>query len=112
MPDLEEVDSQVVARASNLIGLGARSGAVVVGLSAVRRTGDLALVFLAASVSANTQEELSRLQRAGVRVVRCPSLEPLTAAMGRQDASVVGVRTGSMAAGIIARLEPEPGAAG
>ena len=109
---MEEVGSQVVARASTLIGLGARSGAVVVGLSAVRRTGDLALVFLAASVSANTQKELSRLQRDGVRVVRCPSLEPLTSAMGRQDASVVGVRTGSMAAGIFARLDGETGIAG
>ena len=108
---LEEVGSQVIARASSLIGLGARSGAVVVGLSAVRRAGDLVLVFVAASVSANTQKELSRLRRKGARVVRCHSLEPLTAAMGRQDASVVGVRTGPMAAGILARLEPESDAA-
>ena len=66
-------------------------------------------MFLAASVSANTQKELSRLERDGVRVVRCPSLEPLTAAMGRRDASVLGVREGPMAAGILARLDSEAG---
>ena len=108
---MEELGSHILARASSLIGPGARSGAVVVGLSAVRRTGDLALVFLAASVSANTQKELSRLERDGVRVVRCSSLEPLTAVLGRQDASVLAVREGPMATGILARLAVDGGEA-
>ncbi len=107
MPGLEEVSPQVVARASSLIGLGARSGAVVVGLSAVRRTRGLALVFVEATVSANTQKELARLEQGGARVFRCPSLAPLTAAMGRQDASVLAVRAGPMAVGILARLTTE-----
>ena len=106
---MEEVSPQVLARASSLIGLGARSGAVVVGLSAVRRTRGLALVFVAETISENTRRELARLQRDGTRVFLCRSLEALTAAMGREDASVVAVRAGPMAEGILARLSPEPG---
>lgn len=95
---------QILARASSLIGLGARSGAVVVGLSAVRRTRGLALVFVAETISENTRRELARLQRDGARVFLCRSLEAMTAAMGREDASVVAVRAGPMAEGILARL--------
>ena len=109
---LEEVSPQILARASSLIGLGARSGAVVVGLSAVRRTRGLALVFVAATVSENTRAELARLQRGGTRVFRCPSLVGLTGAMGREDASVIAVREGAMAEGILARLCPDPGEGG
>jgi len=106
---LEEVTPQSLARASSLIGLGARSGAVVVGLSAVRRTRGLALVFMAETISQNTRRELARLQRDGARVFLCRSLEAMTAAMGREDASVVAVQAGPMAEGILARLSPEPG---
>ena len=108
---LEEVSPQILARASSLIGLGARSGDVVVGLSAVRRTRGLALVFLADTISENTLAELARLQRQGTRVFRCPSLAALTGGMGREDASVVAIRAGPMADGILARLSLEPGEA-
>ena len=107
---MEEVTPQSLARASSLIGLGARSGAVVVGLSAVRRTRGLALVFVAETISENTRRELAGLQRDGARVFLCRSLEAMTAAMGREDASVVAVRSGPMAEGILARLSPETGA--
>ena len=100
---------QALARVSSLIGLGARSGAVVVGLSAVRRIRGPALVFMADTISQNTRRELARLRRDGARVFLCRSLEAMTAAMGREDASVVAVRAGPMAEGILARLSPESG---
>ena len=69
----------------------------------------MALVFVADTISENTRRELARLQNGGTRVFRCPSLVPLTAAMGRMDASVVAVRAGAMAEGLLARLVPESG---
>ena len=101
---MEEISSEAAARAASLIGLGARSGAVVVGLSAVRRTRDLALIFVDATLSANTQSELERRRRQGVRLFRLAPLSALTGTMGREDASVLGVRQGSMAEGLLARL--------
>ncbi len=86
------------------MGVGAQAGTVVVGLSGVRRTRDLALVFLDASVSANTQGELAHLQSRGVRVFRCDDLSELTGSMGRQDASVVGVKVGPLAEGMMKAL--------
>lgn len=108
---MEEVSPQILARASSLIGLGARSGDVVVGLSAVRRTRGLALVFMAETLSENTRTELARLEKQGARVFRSPSLAALTGAMGREDVSVAAVRAGAMAEGILARLYSESGEA-
>lgn len=104
---MEDLPDEAAARAARLAGVGARSGAVVVGLSAVRRTKDLALVFVDASVSQNTQRELDGLTRRGARVLRCADLGTMTAPMGRTDASVVGVRRGPLAAGMIDLLPPE-----
>lgn len=92
---------EAAARAAPLMGVGAQSGAVVTGLSGVRRARDLALVFVAATVSDNTRRELARRD---CRLLLCPSLEPLTAPLGRGDVSVLGVRRGTLADGIERRL--------
>lgn len=97
---MEELPAGAAARASRLMGVGAQSGAVVVGLSGVRRTKGLALVFLDASVSDNTQREMTRLERQGARVFRCAALTVLTRTIGREDASVVGVKAGPLAEGM------------
>lgn len=103
---MEELSSEAAARAASLIGVGAQAGAIVVGLSGVRRTKGLALLFVDASVSDNTQAELARLTRRGTRVFRCASLAILTGVVGRQDASVLGVKAGSLARGILGKLQP------
>ena len=105
---IEDLPVEDAARASRLIGVGARSGAVVIGLSAVRRTKDLALVFLDAGVSDNTQRELAHLSTKGARILRCADLGALTGVMGRLDASVVGVRRGPLAKGLADLLPAAP----
>ncbi len=106
MPAPEQVEPEELTAAaahgvSRLMGVGVRSGAVVIGLSGVRRTRDLALVFLDASVSDNTQRELIGLRHRGVRVIRCADLGDLTRAIGREDASVAGVKAGTLADGML-----------
>ena len=101
---MEELAAEAAERTSRLLGPGARSGVVVVGLSGVRRTRNLALVFIDASVSDNTQREMARLTEHGTRVLRCACLGDLTRTMGREDASVVGVKAGPLARGIVKLL--------
>lgn len=100
-----ELDAPALERAAPLAGIGRKSGDLVVGLSAVRRTQDLALIVLESSLSRHTFTELARRRRAGVLVFQVDSLSPLTAAIGRQDARVVGVKRGPLAEGVIARLQ-------
>lgn len=101
---IQDLDSDAARRASRLIGVGASSGAVVLGLSAVRRTGKLALLFVDASVSANTQRELSRLERQGAQLFRCADILDLLQPLGRDDVSVVGVKSGPLAQGVLTAL--------
>ena len=87
-----------------LIGIGCKSGDTVAGLSGVRRTRGLALVFVDAGLSPGTVAELRQLERHGTRVLEVPSLSDLTTCMGREDLSVVGVKRGSLATGIEQKL--------
>jgi hypothetical protein len=103
---MEDLAADAAEGVSRLMGVGAQSGAVVVGLSSVRRTKGLALVFLDASVSDNTQREMARLERQGARVFRCAALTELTRTMGREDASVVAVKSGPLAKGMTKLLPP------
>ncbi|MDA0335582.1 MAG: hypothetical protein O2782_10480 [bacterium] len=105
---MEELTAAGALGASRLMGVGSQSGAVVVGLSGVRRTKGLALVFLDVSVSANTQREMADLQRHGTRVFRCAPLADLTRSIGREDVSVVGVKAGPLAKGMVQVLPPRP----
>ena len=75
------------------------------GLSAVRRVRKLAYLFASPDLAAGTWKELGRRRRSGTRLFRVADLPRLTAAAGRGDLSVVGVKPGGLAAGIAERLE-------
>ena len=99
--DLSEEIAQSLA---SLVGIGCQSGDVVMGLSAVRRVGSLAIVFADASLAEGTLSELSRLTRHGTRVFRVSPLSLMTTVAGRGEVSVMGVKEGSMAAGMNKKL--------
>ena len=89
---------------TSLVGIGCQSGDVVMGLSAVRRVGSLALIFADASLAEGTLKELSRLAHHGTRVFRVSPLSTMTAVAGRQDVMVMGVKEGSLAEGMAKKL--------
>ncbi len=99
--------------ALGLLGLGARSGRLVVGTGAVRvalKREQLALVVVASDSSRRTAEKVVRLARAtGVPVVGGPRAAALGRQIGRHGAvQAVGVQDRSLAAGICGRLmKPE-----
>ena len=86
-----------------LIGIGCQSGDTVMGLSAVRRVATFAFVFVATDLAAGTVRELER-RHSGSRLFRVADMASLTAAAGRADVSVLGVKPGSLAEGIAAKL--------
>ena len=102
--ETEFLDQAAAAAVSSLIGIGCKSGDTVMGLSAVRRARKLAYLFASPDLAAGTWKELGRRRRAGTRLFRVADLSRLTAAAGRGDLSVVGVKPGGLAAGIAARL--------
>ena len=70
----------------------------------MRRTRELAYVFIDGGIAANTLRELERLRRSGTEVYRVASLKRLTRPLGREDALVVGIKRGGLAQGIAGRL--------
>ena len=103
--EAELLDRAAAAAISSLIGIGCQSGDTVMGLSAVRRVRKLAYLFASPDLAAGTWKELGRRRRAGTRLFRVADFPRLTAAAGRGDLSVVGVKPGGLAAGIAERLE-------
>ena len=99
-----ELDIDKARALASLVGIGCQSGDVVMGLSAVRRLKSPALLFVAASLASGTVTELSRVGVAG-RLYRVPVLKVMTATAGRSDVMVMAVKAGSLAEGMIARLE-------
>ncbi len=97
-------------RVLGLVGLGMRSGRVVVGVEAVRaglQRGDLKCIVMAADASPRAVEKVTRLARA--RAVACvPVAEAgaLGARLGRPPVMVVGVRDAKLAAGLVAAGQP------
>lgn len=91
-------------RAAALAGIGRKSGDLVAGLSAVRRSRDLALIVVESGISNNTLDELVRYTRHGTRVYQVEALLPLTSMFGRCEVRVIGVKRGPLAAGMMARL--------
>jgi len=103
---IEELSSAAAKAIASLIGIGCQSGDVVMGLSSVRReSAQLAFVFADAGIATGTLDEVARLRLSGTRVGRVSPLSLMTASAGRSDVSVVGVRAGSLADGIRAKLE-------
>ena len=90
-----------------LLGIGCRSGATVVGLSAVRRAKGLALVFASSDLAQRTLRELARLERGGTRVFQVQPMEVLTQGFGREDAQVIGVLRGDLARGLAKHIEEQ-----
>ena len=98
--EVEELGAAIAASLASLVGIGCQSRDTVLGLSAVRRTKELAFVFFDSSLAEGTQSELARLSRFGTRVYRVSPLSQVTNKAGRDDVSVVGVKKGSLADGI------------
>lgn len=103
-PDLPQLDDVRARALASLLGIGCRSGDTVVGLSAVRRAGKLAYVFLSGDLAQRTLRELAGLQMQGTRVFQVVPIQALTRAFGREDAQVVGVKCGDLARGLEKRL--------
>lgn len=97
-------------RLTGLLGLGARAGNVVIGVSGVRvqlQRGKLAVVVLAADASQRTREKVERLARArGVAVLRGPVADRLGAQLGRPPVQTVGTGDRALARGLM-RLSEE-----
>jgi hypothetical protein len=101
---LSELSPEALARAAPLAGIGRKSGDLVLGLSAVRRTDGLALILVESGISPRTLNELGRHRQRGVQVYQVQALLPLTAMLGRSDAHVIGVKRGALADGMMAKL--------
>ncbi len=103
---IEELSSTAAASLASLVGIGCQSGDVAMGLSAVRRAGNgLAFIFADAGIAPGTMAEVSRLHQRGTRVFRVSPLSQMTVSAGRSDVSIMGVKSGSLADGIRAKLE-------
>lgn len=92
--------------ALGLLGLGARSGVLVLGTSGVRaalQRDELALVIVASDASMRTGEKVVRLAAAkGVTILTGPAAAALGRRLGRSDPlQAVGVRDRRLAGGII-----------
>ena len=87
-----------------LLGLGVRSGQVVIGTSGVREAlqrGEVNLVVVAQNCSPRTEEKVSRLARAkGIPLLEGPPADELGRRLGRDSIQAVGVRDPKLAAGI------------
>ncbi len=101
---MQTLDALQGASLSSLLAIGCRSGDTIVGLSAVRRSEQLADVFADCALAERTLRELADWERRGARVFVVEEFTALTQAFGREDARVVGVGPGSLADGIAKRL--------
>jgi ribosomal protein L7Ae-like RNA K-turn-binding protein len=91
-------------RVLRLLGLGARSRGVTVGVDSVREAAKRNKVFLAvvaSDASANSLDKVVPLLNARrVRFVEVPSAAELGAAVGRNQTAVVGIVDRQLAAGV------------
>jgi ribosomal protein L7Ae-like RNA K-turn-binding protein len=101
----------VTERLVRLLGLGVRSGGVVIGVAGVRarlQRDALACVVLAADASPRTRDKVERLARARrIPVLVGPAADRLGTAVGRGRLSVqaVGVADAALARGLVGSLE-------
>lgn len=110
MSETQRLGAEQVRAIAPLVGIGGKSGDTVVGLSALRRSRPLALVFAAPGLAQGTLAELTGWGREGAAVFRVEEWEELAGRLGRPDALVLGIRPGPLAEGICRRLgESGPG---
>jgi hypothetical protein len=88
------------AQVAPLLGIGCRSGDVVLGLSAVRRVRKLAFVLVSQTVSAGTVRQLMLLTRQGTKVYIVDAMEVIHQRLGRPDIAVIGIKPGALAQGV------------
>ncbi|MCZ6755038.1 MAG: ribosomal L7Ae/L30e/S12e/Gadd45 family protein [Gemmatimonadetes bacterium] len=90
-----------------LLGLGARSGRLRIGVDRVRRAlqqDELHCVVIAADATGRVEDKVVRLARARrVPLVQGPSARQLGATVGKPPVMVVGVEERALAAGIVGR---------
>lgn len=109
-PDLPRLEAARAAALASLVAIGARFGDTVVGLTAVRRAPDLALVLADARLASRTLHELAARRTTGTVVYLVDDLAVVAGVLGREEVRVLGVRPGSLADGLSARLRrSEPG---
>lgn len=103
---IQQLTREEAAAVASLVAMGAQSGDTILGLSGVRRAHQLKVIFIGDGVSDNTLQEMGRQVRTGARVCRVTGLDVITTRMGREDVSVLAVKSGSMADGILRKLPP------
>jgi ribosomal protein L7Ae-like RNA K-turn-binding protein len=98
-------------RLLGLLGLGARSGVVVIGAEQIRaalRRGQAACLMVARDVSPRVREKVVRLAVAkGVPLVSGPPAEAIGARLGRPPVMAVGIVERALARGML-DLAQEP----
>ncbi len=101
----------MASRLLGLLGLGARSKRLAIGVGACRASlqrGEGRLVVLAADASARAVDKVERLARAtGVPVVRGLTAEAIGDRLGRPPVMAVAVRDRELAAGMLALVAPD-----
>jgi ribosomal protein L7Ae-like RNA K-turn-binding protein len=94
-----------MSRLLGLLGLGYRSGGVVVGVDAVRKAlqaGKCWCVVVAQDASPRAVDKVVRLASAkGVRLVEGPRAEAIGAQLGKPPVMAVGVRDRALAGGMV-----------
>ena len=108
------LDAPLQGRLLRLLGLGARSRGVVIGVDRVReavKKNKVAFAIVAANVSRNSLDKIVPLLNARrVRFIEVPSADELGGAVGRNSTAVVGIVDRQLAKGI--RELVESGSAG
>lgn len=102
------------SRLTGLLGLGLRSGGIVLGVAPVRealRRDSIICLVVAADCSARTLEKVVRLaQGRGVRIFLGPDAREFGTALGRGEVQAVGVVDTGLARGMEKlELSPWPG---
>ncbi|HEY4219656.1 MAG TPA: ribosomal L7Ae/L30e/S12e/Gadd45 family protein [Gemmatimonadaceae bacterium] len=99
----------IAQKVLRLVGLGARSRAVVVGVDSVRdaaKRNEIFLAVVASDASSNSLDKVVPLLNARrVRFVEVPSAAELGGAVGRNQTAVVGIVDRNLAAGVRASVE-------
>ena len=99
---VERLGREAARSVASLVAIGRQSGATVVGLSAVRRTKELAFIFFDGNLSSGTVRELSRLAD---RLWELEEFEQIVQPFGGQNVHVIAIKQGELARGIGAKLE-------
>ena len=98
------LDAPLQGRLLRLLGLGARSRGVVIGVDRVReavKKNKVAFAIVAANVSRNSLDKIVPLLNARrVRFIEVPSAAELGGAVGRDSTAVVGIVDRQLAKGI------------